>query len=241
VMMLPLDELDWEDLEYLEGSERELTPWEQEYLKEMYEQKEKLERQLKIMEEVIEGEPLLTSDLSGYVEDKAVECEVDQVECEEPLSADEFTDEENQERMSYKQETDTEYTMVSLGDWNKACAQERHAQHIEVKEAILVVVEERRDATHKEDNTDEEMFEVEVLVEVDNDHEWDVRMVEERVPDVWMVEDESLRTRKVSKRRGMIWKWVPYPCDKKGREPRGLEEAENRAKTMQAWPKRRVR
>ncbi|CAA0835322.1 Unknown protein, partial [Striga hermonthica] len=118
-------------------------------------------------------------------------------------------------RKSYQQETDTEYTMVSSGDWSKACTQEWHAQHIEVKEAILV--------------------------EVDEDHGWDVRMVEERVPDVWMVEDESLRTRKVSKRRGMIRKWVSDPCDKKGQEPRGPDEAVNRAKVMQAWPKRRVR
>ncbi|CAA0810584.1 Unknown protein, partial [Striga hermonthica] len=195
--------------------ERELTPWEQEYLEEMYEQKEKFERQLKIVEEVIEGEPLFTFDLPGYVEDKAVECKVDQFEREEPLFADEFTDEENRERKSYKQETDVEYTMVSSGDWSKACTQEWHAQHIEVKEAILVEVEE--------------------------DHGWDVRMVEERMPDVWMVEDESLRTRKVSKRRGMIRKWIPDPCDKKGRGPRGLKEAEKRAKTTHAWPKRQVR
>ncbi|CAA0832712.1 Unknown protein, partial [Striga hermonthica] len=221
----PLVELDWEDLEYLENLERELTPWEQEYLEEMYEQKEEYERQLKIMEEVIEGEPLFTFDLPGYVEDKAVECEVDQVECEEQLFADEFTDKENKERKSYKHETDVEYTMVSSGDWSKPCAQEWHAQHIEVEAEGAEVVDVKEA----------------ILVEVDEDHGWDVRMVEERVPDVWMVEDESLRTKKVSKWRGMIRKWVSNPCDKKGQGPRRPEEAENRAETTHAWPKRRVR
>ncbi|CAA0837774.1 Unknown protein, partial [Striga hermonthica] len=70
----------------------------------------------------------------------------------------------------------------------------------------------------------EEMFEVEILAVADEGHDETRRRnnmdekdatfqleIEERVPDVWMVDDESLRTRKVSKRRGMIRKWVPDP------------------------------
>ncbi|CAA0837972.1 Unknown protein, partial [Striga hermonthica] len=65
--------------------------------------------------------------------------------------------------------------------------------------------------------------------------------VEEDVPDVWMIDDESLRTRIVSKRRGMMRKWVPSLDDKKIQETRRPDEAGKRAKTTHAWPKRRVR
>ncbi|CAA0816897.1 Unknown protein, partial [Striga hermonthica] len=45
----------------------------------------------------------------------------------------------------------------------------------------------------------------------------------------------------VVRRQSVMRKWVLTPDDKKGREPRQPEEAENRAKTTHAWPKRRVR
>ncbi|CAA0810223.1 Unknown protein, partial [Striga hermonthica] len=94
---IPLDEMDLQDLEYLEGLERELTPWEQEYLEELYKQRdleEKLERKLKIMEGFVDEEPILALDLPSYDEDKVAECEVNQVEYEEPSFADVFMDEE---------------------------------------------------------------------------------------------------------------------------------------------------
>ncbi|CAA0806555.1 Unknown protein, partial [Striga hermonthica] len=69
----------------------------------------------------------------------------------------------------------------------------------EVKEEILIVGGGGHDdETHKKGSADEEVFKVKgkVLVEVDEDREWDAHVVEEGVPEVWMVEDESLRARK---------------------------------------------
>ncbi|CAA0810456.1 Unknown protein, partial [Striga hermonthica] len=87
----------------------------------------------------------------------------------------------------------------------------------------------------------EEVFEVEILAIIDEDREWDVCVIEEEVPEFWMVEDESLRTRKFSKGAGMMRKWVLTPEDKKSQEPRRPYETRNRAKTTHSWPRRRVR
>ncbi|CAA0811734.1 Unknown protein, partial [Striga hermonthica] len=199
----------------------ELTPWEQEYLEEMYEQKEEYERQLKIMEEE------------------------QQEEAEEKL------------RESSEREAKRKEEKVAINDLGPPMPDDQTDDtHIDVEETEVVeviggaikradVVDGEVSAEFKEAKTegDKEMGEVREGDEegVHEEVTFIVLDVEEDVPDVWMVEDESLRTRKVSKRRGMIRKWVSNPCDKKGREPRGLEEAENRAKTMQAWLKRRVR
>ncbi|CAA0823526.1 Unknown protein, partial [Striga hermonthica] len=164
---------------------------------------------------------------------------VDQVEYEEPLFVDEITDEE----------TNAEYTMARSGDWCKTCAWQRRTQLIEVKESeeakvketIWVMGDGGHDEMHAPYNAHEEMFVVEVLVQVDEDHERDVHVIEEEVPENWMVEDESLRTRTFSKGAGMIRKWVPDPDDKKIQEARRPDEAGKRAKTTHAWPKRRVR
>ncbi|CAA0811735.1 Unknown protein, partial [Striga hermonthica] len=57
----------------------------------------------------------------------------------------------------------------------------------------------------------------EVMVKVEEDHEWDACAVKERVPEFWMFYDESLRTRTFSKGAGMMQTWVSSPDDKKPR------------------------
>ncbi|CAA0838490.1 Unknown protein, partial [Striga hermonthica] len=49
-MYLPLDVLDWEDVEMLEGLERELTPWEKTYLDELHERRNAEECELQLVE-----------------------------------------------------------------------------------------------------------------------------------------------------------------------------------------------
>ncbi|CAA0843127.1 Unknown protein, partial [Striga hermonthica] len=233
----PLVEWDQEDLEYLENLERELTPWEQDYLEEMYEQKEEYERQLKISEEeiLLVGEEGEAAHIDG---------EAEGVEGAKVIGA-----------------------ILVVGDGCKTCAREQRAQHIEVVaggsevlavgEEMYVTVEAGHDEeTYAQCDADGEVVEVEseILAVVDEGHDETRRRnntdegdatfqfeTEEDVPDVWMVEDESLRTRKVSKRRGMIRKWIPNPDDEKVPELRQPKEARKRAKTMHAWPKRRVR
>ncbi|CAA0835310.1 Unknown protein, partial [Striga hermonthica] len=95
------------DLEYLEGLERELTPWEQEYLEEMHGQKKEYERQLKIMKEFVEEKPLFKSYLSGYVEEEVAECVDEPIEYDEPHALDEGTMGMERQFLSLKQGTRT--------------------------------------------------------------------------------------------------------------------------------------
>ncbi|CAA0806536.1 Unknown protein, partial [Striga hermonthica] len=99
-------------------------------------QKGEYERQLKIMKEFVEEEPLFQFDPSGYVQDKAVECE-------EPLFAHEFTDGDVDEAMGDdKGEVLVEAEGVEgaevigailvVGDGCKTCAPEQREQHIEI-------------------------------------------------------------------------------------------------------------
>ncbi|CAA0811074.1 Unknown protein, partial [Striga hermonthica] len=56
-----------------------------------------------------------------------------------------------------------------------------------------------------------------------------------------MVDDKSLRTRTFLKGAGMIRKWVLTLDDEKGRGPRLMDKAKQRAQTRLAWPRRRTR
>ncbi|CAA0806569.1 Unknown protein, partial [Striga hermonthica] len=234
MMFIPLDEMDLEDLEFLERLERELTPWEHKYLEELHERRdheEKLERQAKVMEGFADEEPILVLDLPGYVEDEVTEFMVERIGCEDSPSFGVVS-------MDVGQPDDTridveEAEVAEILD--VAREKELHtmfegAEAVKVKEEILVVVDEGYDDTYKKDHADtkEATFQ-QVVIEI------------EEVPEVWMVEDESLRTRTFSKGAGMIRKWVLTPDDKKDQEPRLPEKAEERAKTTHAWPKRRVR
>ncbi|CAA0843124.1 Unknown protein, partial [Striga hermonthica] len=172
---------------------------------------EKLKRQLKIMEGFVNEEPILEIDLPSYVEDKVTEFVVERVESEDPSS---FSDVLMDEEVAHIEieAKGAEVVEVKEESFVEVDRSEEEVSHFDVEDAEIEVV-------MVEEGLGEEMH---MMVEAAE--------IEEGVPDVWMVEDESLRASTFSKGVAMIRKWVPDPGDKKGQEPRQPDEAEKEPK-----------